>query len=97
MTLGLGGKTVARDAALRYRAEVWCRAQAGRIGNVVQFHNVPNAVRWKGSQMPLAARLGKARLRRKPSQKTGQTKPEPPKAGGGSVFRQGEYHVCHCA
>lgn len=43
--------------------------------------------------MPLAARLGKARFLLMPSQKTGQTKPELPKAGGGSVFRQGEYHV----
>lgn len=97
MTTGSDGKTVAHGASLGYPAFVWCHAQAGRIGNVVQFHNVPNAVRWRGPQMPLAARLGKARLRRKPSQKTGQTKPEPPKAGGGSVFRQGEYHVCHCA
>jgi|GEM_PF-2123199 len=43
--------------------------------------------------MPLAARLGKAWPLAKPSQKTGQTKPGLPKAGGGSVFRQGEYHV----
>ncbi len=93
MTLGARGKPVARGAALGYRAFVWCRVQARRIGNVVQLHNVPNAVRWRGSQMPLAARLGKAWLSLMPSQKTGQTKPGLPKAGGGSVFRQGEYHV----
>ncbi len=93
MTAAARGKPVARRTALGYRAFVWCRAQARRIGNVVQLHNVPNAVRWRGSQMPLAARLGKARSPLMPSQKTGQTKPGLPKAGGGSVFRQGEYHV----
>ena len=89
----VGGKPVARAPTIKYRANVWCRTQARRIGNVVQLHNVPNAVRWRGSQMPLAARLGKAWPLEKPSQKTGQTKPGLPKAGGGSVFRQGEYHV----
>lgn len=78
---------------MRYPTPVWCPAQEGRIGNVVQFHNVPNAVTWMGSQMPLAARLGKARPRVKPSQKTGQTKPGEPKASGCPVFRQGECHV----
>lgn len=86
-------KGVADCRGFGYPGLVWCPAQVGRIGNVVQLHNVPNAVRWMGSQMPLAARLGKARPWRKPSQKTGQTEPGMPKASGSLRFCQGEYHV----
>lgn len=65
---------------MRCRADnvwpVWCLRPCRIIGNVVKFRNVPNAVRWTGLQLPLAQGAGKAQARKKPSQKTGQTKPE---------------------
>lgn len=56
---GAGGKLVARATALGYWAYVWCRVQARRIGNVVQLHNVPNAVRWRGRRCHWPQGLGR--------------------------------------